>query len=510
MRTSRSVESALRRSSRALLGRVREVLPLPEAGDWRPADGWLGAGVMLLAVGLTGAVLSVWAHVAPHTAPAAARLLPLAGVAALAEAVVGGAHALHPHGEIKVWRSLTIAVAVVGAILCDPAGARARLWLPWLIAAAMLGMAMRVGEVMSAALAPTLHELSSGGATPPPSDRTLRSTWGLIMEAWLVAAGAAALGGPGPHLRLAVVAAAMGGALLAAGAQLSVLRASWVARGFAVTAEHVRAHWGLALTLAAGVTALALAVPLPAGPLSERVVRSFLAAASHVTRKAAATGVGRTHVPPPPRNPGTAALRLTGAMLGLAHLLVAEFVASILALLVGFPVSLPLLIVAAVLAVLILRHPGEARRLLGRLLASLGAALAFWRWIRLPRRMRDGLRRMGLVGTPPSAEASAGPVPTAVEWLWTLLDPRAAVRATYRRFLREMAAAGRPRPGHLSPRAFARDLGEGEADGGAVAGLTTAYELARYSDHAADRGWVPAARRGLAFVREVLRAGRRP
>jgi hypothetical protein len=138
---------------------ARAGLPLPAAGDWQAADGWLPAALILLTGGGLAAVLSVWARLAPGTLPAPGRLLPAACLLAIVDLAVAGSHALRPTGETTVWRWLTAAAAAIGAVVCDPAGAHARLWIPWLLTAGLLGLAMRAGETMAAALAATLHSL---------------------------------------------------------------------------------------------------------------------------------------------------------------------------------------------------------------------------------------------------------------------------------------------------------------------------------------------------------------
>lgn len=520
MAASRSAEARARLADWA----ARSGLPLPGPGDWQAADGWLAAGLGLLAGGLAAAVLSVWTRVAPGTRPIPDRLLPLAVALALLDGAVAGAATLRPAREVAAWRALTVVAVALGAVGCDPAGNHARLWIPWLVTAALLGLAMRAAETIAATLVDVLRSLPRGdplrGRGPkvdwatahtahmasPDADldrvageNPLWTTWRVVAETWLLAAACAAIGGPGPGFRAAAAAAGFGGALLVAGAQIAVLRASWSARKFTVDARHLRTHWGLALAVAAGLVGIALAVPLPDG-------------VAPIVRRLGVGGVGLLPPVPsgtvqahsgvrPPHVPLAGGPQVIGLLLAVLHFLVAEFIGAILALTAAIPVLLPAVAALALVALLAMRFPRQTQAILRRLAALFASLLAFWRWIRLPARMRAALRFLGLERpeTGPAAEAAAG---TMLNRVSALLNPRAAVRAAYRRFLRDMAAAGTARPAHATPRAYADALPQAPAE---IADLTTAYEWARFSDHAPERRWLQMARRGLAAVARLAR-----
>ncbi len=264
-------------------------LPLPRSSDWRPADGWLPAGLLACSGGALLAVWLAWSRLAPGGAPHPGRFFAVAAVSALADLAVAAAYAWRPGGLATGWRTLTIAAALGGAAWCDPAGLRARLGFPWLLTACLLGLGMRAGETLGAALAAPLrpHAVhdpfadcpavdwvpAEGGEAPafalsePRDDSPLRASWRVVAEFWLLAAvaGASGAAAAGPW-RLAVAACALGGAVLVMGTAVATLRASWEARGFAYEPGHIPAFWGLGLAVAAAVAALALSAPLPPAP----------------------------------------------------------------------------------------------------------------------------------------------------------------------------------------------------------------------------------------------------
>jgi len=489
---------------------ARRLLPLPPGERWRASEGWLPAGLILLVAGALGAVLSVWWHLAPGSRPVPDRLLPLGALLAVAAAAVRISPAPRAEGEERFWRWLTIAAAIAGAIWCDPAGRQARLWIPWLLVAGLLGLALRAGETVAAVVGRALGAGHGALLQAPPGaveagDDAVRTAWGLVGECWLLAAAAVAIWGPGPDYRAAAAGAALGGALLLLGTRLAVLRASWAGRGFTVDDSQWPAHWGLGGAVAVALTAILLVLPLLPGPLSGHVVGPVLhdLARAAIPSPTTGTDLRTAHLPPPP---SSGALGLVGALLALIRLLTAVLLGRLLILLPLLVATHPLLVPALFLMFLLVRYPGQAWGLLQRLLALLISALAFWGWLRWPGRMRAALRRLGLLRASPAPSA---PQPGGLARLWALLDPRAAVRLSYRHFLRGMAAAGSARPQHVSPRAFAAALGEGAAAPG-IADLTAAYELARYSDHPAQRGWVQMARRGLAAARGLVGRRRRP
>lgn len=156
----------------------------------------------------------------------------------------------------------------------------------------------------------------------------------------------------------------------------------------------------------------------------------------------------------------------------------------------GFGI-LPLLrsVMGAVFVVKMLSMTGGPRgwrKALRQLLRMARTLLTFWRWLRLPPRVRAALGR--LEGKPDPAGGGAGALVGAAARLWLRLDPRTAVRFTYRRFLRALEREGLPRPPHLSPRALERALIEAGYAGPEIRRLTTAYDLVRYSHHGPEAG----------------------
>lgn len=510
---------------------------LPRAADWQAADGWLPAGLLLAVTGTAGMVLLAWRHLDPSAVPPAARLLPAEGALTLLGLAAGVALSLRPTGQAAVWRWLSLALVAAGALLCDPAGLHVRFGFPWFVTAGLLGLGDRAGETLGSVLALPLHararrrpravpEGASGvapllerGAEHPERafDPTLGrsglwTAWRLVAEFWALAAlsGALAVLPAGTTWRLAAGAGAMGGAVLVIGAALATLQASWTARRLRFDPARAAAFWGLALAVAATLTMLMLVLPMPPAPLSAHALSGLLGALGHA--RLPFSGVGTA-----------TATASGGRMPSLAGMLILPL--ALLAALVremwvyfGFwllsPLALPVVLVvgaaAGVFLLRALRRPGF-RALVGRALLALLEAVAFWRRVRLPRRLRGVLARLGLLSPQAKAPVSPGG-PNVLERLWGFMDPRASVRLTYRRFLRAMAAAGAVRPAGQSPRAFEASVRDRELAGPDLAQLTAAYELARYSGHPPERGWLERARRGLAAATGRLagRGHRRP
>ena len=500
--------------------RLAAALPLPARSDWRAQDGWLPAGLLLLATGAAAVVLLAWRRMAPATAPAAAPLLAAIALLGLLGLVAGGAVALRPGGQAPTWRWLTLGAVALGALLADPRGLHGRFGWPYLVTAGLLALGLRAGEALAAALALPLQErarldplagpaaVSPWAPQPPPrlevdaasGQSPIWTAWRLVAEFWVLAAltGAASALPASPAWRLAAAAAGAGGALLAVGAALTTLQASWTARGFIFDRGQASAFWGMGMAVAAALIVLALALPTPPAPFSAGVL------------SAALRGLGAVHAPFAAVRAGSAT-RAGGVAspLGLLILpaavvawLAREFWLSLGLWLLGplaLPVILPVAVAAGFFLLRALRRP--AFRAWGaHLLRTVLAALAFWRPWRLPRRMRRLLQAMGLLRPGPGGAGAPAAEPTPLERLWDLVDPRAAVRRTYRRFLRAMAEAGAVRGAGQSPRAFEATLLARQMAGPGVGDLTEAYELARFSGRPAERTWARRARRGWATV----------
>jgi len=161
--------------------------------------------------------------------------------------------------------------------------------------------------------------------------------------------------------------------------------------------------------------------------------------------------------------------------------------------------TIAVVMIAAVVvwvAVELIRWRPELYQSMARLLRGL-SLLAFLRlllgWLRLRPDMeawRPGAARPGDEGTAHGGRATG--------WLAALTDPRLAVRAAYRRYLRAAAAAGHARAAAESPTAYLQRMRPVVATAEPEArDLTTTYEQARYSGH-------PVAPIGVARVREAL------
>ena len=102
---------------------------------------------------------------------------------------------------------------------------------------------------------------------------------------------------------------------------------------------------------------------------------------------------------------------------------------------------------------------------------------------------------------PRSGAAVGGQRPAA--GLAGLMDPRRVIRASYRRFLRSAASAGRARATAETPAGYADRIEEFlGADASHARALTAAYEEARYSDHALG---APLATRARDAVGRLVR-----
>jgi hypothetical protein len=124
----------------------------------------------------------------------------------------------------------------------------------------------------------------------------------------------------------------------------------------------------------------------------------------------------------------------------------------------------------------------------------------FWQWLRgMGGLGEERLREATGPGSAQTLQQRAGAVAAqAGTALAGLMDPRRVVRASYRRFLRTAAGAGRARELAETPADYALRLEEFLGDDAAQAReLTRAYEEARYSDHVVGAGLAGQARAAL-------------
>jgi hypothetical protein len=442
-----------------------------------------------------------WAHLRAQEAPpplAVGAVLVVVGALAFSQAATV---ALDPARPPEWWRPAVAALVVAaGAVLVLLAPVHTAWSL--LPAGGLAALAARAGETVGAHLASAV-QLPRDDAVGDWS-RQAPETRRIVLETWALAAAAAAFAVQGTGLTAGLGLVALGGLALAAGSHVQALRRLAASEGFLWEwADAAAALRGAALLIAV-VLAVALAVPavpalVPRGiPDAIRLLLHLLfrhgqrvpaprRAAPQATGPAAHAGLG---IPLPGAFAGEG-----GVSPGFMRFFAVD-IQGWLFLLVGM----------AVLAVALVQYLRFARDIGGdwleplrRLWAALWGFLAFWRWMEVRSPGGQGRR------APAPGALAAASAPGAVEAPLGLLDPRRAVRASYRRLLRQAAASGLSREPGDTPARFAAVLapaaGEAAAD---VADLTRTYEEARYSHHPVPRRVVPVVRAALDRILHVL------
>lgn len=483
-------------------------------------------GVGLLLAGSLTVLWLGWHHLAPTMPP----FFPAFVVACLAMGLVefslAATFALSPTRPPDAWRPL-----VVGGILLLGVAvgltSHARRGVAMGVTVLILALVARAAETLGHHLASSVRMSSGyGGGAWRDWGCQGAATRRIVLETW-VASTLAAMRVGGWAVTAALAAMAAGGLLVVAGANLEAAQRTSADGGSSWNwMDRVRAWRGVG-ALTAVLLAVAVLVPgLPpilsrqVGDLFAKAVQWLLSPADGRTRHATTP-----HVPPPlllfpssvgirpGRRPPQAvpahAAHLGAVIEALQWLIHLTNRVLDSAFLLRAVVLLWLIVGAIVLLRAFWTHRitagGAWANVWQRLWGSLRRVFAFWRWF-------QGLGAMGgeRLARRSSAEDGGGPwrPGMAAQAPAGLLDPRRAIRAHYRRFLRTAADAGQGRNVAETPAVFALRMEEFlGADAEQARALTRAYEEARYSDHIVSAGL--AARAQAAVWRLMNRIGGR-
>lgn len=464
-------------------------------------SGWLLPALATL-LGASGWVFGVaWAHAGPRTAPPVPLMAAVSLVVGVMAFTQAAAVALNPARPPAWWRPAIVGLVAAGTVGLVLAAAE-RGALGFLPAFAVCALAARAGETVGAHLgsAVRLPEEYGGGDW----SRQVPETRRVVLETWVLAAAATALAGRGGGQTVALVALVGSGLALAVGSHVHALQRLCAGDGFTWARADAASVWRSAAGAAAVVLLVAALVPgVP--PLIPRVLPAAVKLLLHTlfhraapTRVRPLAHVHTTTILPPGGVPlpGLPALGGGGSGPGFGALDI--FGQEWLIALIG----------VGVLGVAVwsyLRYGatgGDARGALRRLWAAILALFGFWRWLGA----FGGGRSLAAAPGGGATAAAAGAGPASAAGLGWRGDPRRLIRAAYRRFLREAAAAGHARgPGQTPARyetAVSGELGDSAAAGEAAL-LTRAYEEARYSRHAIKDERLPPVR---AAVERLLQA----
>lgn len=486
-----------------------------------PSAGWLAPAVTLLIATAIYVPAAAWVALAPKTAPAPLALVVAAAAVGLVEFVLAATFVLGAAHAPAWWRpGAAVAVVAAGAL----ATWTAPVFSAWgvLGAAVGVGIAARAGETLGRHLAPALALLADD--TSGDWSRQAPETRRIVLELWLLAALAAAMVPSGPGLIAALGLTAAAGMLLITGAKLSSVQRLAAQDGIRWPAADLALAWRGAATLALGVVVVALWLPPLPPLLSLRFVHLIGSALDLLFRPVAGhsapAGNATAHVPPlvsvsggggPAHGPSAGhspsarppASHHVNPLARLASALTALFELRNLLPVLAVPVVLLIAVIGVLRA--LRAYGGDWRGALAHLWAALAGIFGFWRWLAGPGDLRQARApQPGEVAV--FAVGPAAGRPALGGWFGV----RQAVRAAYRRFLRDAKASGREREAAETPAGFARRLGPVLQGGAKAAGdLTRAYEEARFSDHVIGRQRLPWVRQALAHAVEALRrAGR--
>ncbi len=475
----------------------------PHGGSVAAESGWVLPALLALLAGSGYLFGLAWLHVRAKAAPPpllAAAVLVVVGVLAFSQAA---SVALDPARPPEWWRPAVAALVFAGAAALVFAAPR-RAALALIPGVALCALSARAAETVGAHLASAVR-LPEDDATGDWS-RQAPETRRIVLETWVLAAAAAALAGRAPGVTPALALAAGGGLALAAGSHLHALRRLCANEGFDWERADAVAALRWAGALSAAVLAVAIAVPaVPA--LVPRGIPDAVRLLLKVLFLHRATPSALPHRTAP--TPG--AIPVAGVALPLPVGQSGSGVSPGILRFLAFDLQdwLILGVAAVVLSVVLVQYLRFAREIGGglgglfrRLWEALVSILAFWRWLDA---LRPPASRLAGARAGDGAMAASGPPDDAP---FSLLDPRRAVRASYRRLLRHAAGAGVARAPGESPARF--ELQVAERVGGAApdaAALTRAYEEARYSHHPIARQRVPLVRAALDRILRALSAG---
>jgi len=458
-------------------------------------SGWVLPALVLLLGGSAYLLAHAWGRLLPTSAPAAWALVGAGLFVSLVAFALAVGFALHPADAPQWWRPLIVVVVCVTGPAAALTG-QAHLVPTALACAALMLLFARAGETLGRHLAPVLR--LPGDYPHGDFARQSPETRRIVLETWVLSGLAAAAGG-GPAVTAALALMAAGGLVLAAGAKFDTARRLAEREGFTwTTADRWLAWRGAGL---AGLLALAVAVAVPGLPplrtpavflLPLRLLQWLLRPVPD--RTASLLAALKVHLPVPALPiPG---LGVPGAAAGATP---------------GFgpwPTRVAMLIVLALLALLVveMRHwLPELRQNAARLWSALRSPGALWRLLLQWLRLRPLAAAWRPAATPTADARPRGRSPA--EWLAALADPRLAVRAAYRRYLRAATAAGHPRAPSESPARYLERMlplvnpAAAEADD-----LTHAYEAARFSRRPVAATGLPRVRAALARLLRRLRS----
>lgn len=463
-----------------------------------PGAAWVLPALGLLQGGTAYVLAAAWRHLYPHAAPPPGVVVAGALVVTAVACSLAVSFALHPAKPTEWWRpalALLCAATALPAVLTAPGHL-----VPVAVAAvALMALAARGGETVGRHLAPALavpgDDPHGDWAAQGPETRRL------VLETWVCAALAAAAV-HGPAATAALVLSALGGLTLTAGVALGAADRpdGPTGEGFTWEAPERAAAWRGAAALGGAAVLLAALIPALPPLRSPRLYGWLPAALAWLLRPTPRRLAAARHLLPLPSGTPAAPLPFTAGA-GAGRTTAAIHLGDIGAhrLVIGVIAAVLLLLLVELLA-----WRPEFRAAIGRLGRSLVAAI---RWRQLWRSLWLWGRREP-AWNPPSGADPGGPerVGHRPGGLATLTDPRLAVRAAYRRYLRAAHAAGHGRAPAESPAAHLRRLGPLlEHAAPDARALTAGYQEARFSAHPIPAAGLPGLRAALRRLLRLLR-----
>ncbi len=500
---------------------------LSQGGIWvLPALAGLVLGPMVAAFG-------AWRHLSGVTAPLAPVLWALCLLLALTEFALASAFALQL-GEPPSWWRPTImlavaALAIVSAVTA-PHGLR---WIGVLVAAALLGWNARLAETMGGHLGPLIPL----GGEERHHDSTAMSPecTRIVLETWVITGAAVyASKSHGWIMVAAALVTALCGVVVIAGAKMGSLRLRSARDGFTWEDRDTWTMWRYVAMLGGGVAAISALITAELPPVASARFFRMLGSAFTSLFPNPNTFHPAPSTPVQPIHPSyaSASANLSTNSGPYGHNAILEWLHKHLVLLLNgaFPewirhlillwsVYLPrlmqlVLLVVLPLAVLVMvgryvyeTWGGGLNNAFSRLwvqisgIFSFRQLLAMWHIVPAERR----------VPPPPPRPTVPGPA-TRMRQAWqAFIDPRRAIRATYREFLGRAAESGHAIARGQTPAQFEESLAPVlSTERPAATELTRAYEEARYSDHELGVGLIPRLRQAMDQASNILHHLARP